>query len=71
MDLRTIKIDRTKLLFWIFAALLFMVFLLDAITTKVNVCKMNGETNHSNNIKLTQNTSCIKLPLELFPLLRT
>lgn len=41
-----------------------MVFLLDAATTKVNVCKING--NHNGN----STYECIKIPLEAFPLLR-
>lgn len=71
MGLKTIKLDRSKLIFWIFTILLFLIFLLDAITTKVNICKMNGENISSEYIKSEQNSSCIKLPLELFPLLRT
>jgi len=41
-----------------------MVFVIDAVTTKVNVCKING--NHNGN----STSNCIKIPLDIFPLLR-
>jgi len=59
-----LKINKQSLVFLLFAILIFMVFLLDAATTKVNVCKING--NHNGN----STYECIKIPLEAFPLLR-
>lgn len=61
MELKTPKINKDQAIAVLFIILIFIVFLLDASTTKVNLCKINGNNTSQN---------CITLPIKTFPFLK-
>ncbi|MBU5682737.1 MAG: hypothetical protein QXW04_01855 [Candidatus Aenigmatarchaeota archaeon] len=61
LEILKINKDKEKLLFILFILFIFLIFLIDASTTKVNLCKINGNTT---------NQSCIVPPIQVFPYLK-
>lgn len=73
MDLRTLrKVNRQEVFFFLFLIMVFILFLVDAMTTKVNICKINnGEIKNFDLLtENSTNTSCMTIPIKVFPLLK-